>query len=347
MAWKLGQKLQDGKYTIEQELEQGCFAITYLAKDEDGHKLVIKTLNEDKLKRLPPVERDNLKCKFVDEARKLECCKHPHVVGVQKTFIEGQQFCLAMEYVGGDTLASLTHRVLPEKQALRYIQQIGEALMAAHRQSLLHRDVKPANIRVRSGQSQAVLTNFDLIGEWDYPLTASWRDEPFAPIELASAKICRGTCTDVYSLAATLYVLLTGQLPASAVVRQKHKVNLIPPKEINPQISQRVNDAIMKGMRLAPETRPQTMREWLDLLGLKRGRAKSKLLGKQPRWVMLVEILGVVGVLAAMLSTRIDVMALWEKYVSPSLEKVTPSAKSQMKPSEVIPLPPQPPKFEG
>jgi hypothetical protein len=57
-------------------------------------------------------------------------------------------------------------------------------------------------------------------------------------------------------------------LPASALDCKDGNAHLIPPKEINPQISEQVNNAIMEGMRLEPEARPQTMREWLDLLGL-------------------------------------------------------------------------------
>lgn len=324
MTWTIGQKLQNGKYTIQKELGRGRFGITYLAKDEPGNELVIKTLNEEKLNQLTPVNRESLKCQFVDEARKLECCQHPHVVKVYKTFIEGQLFCLAMEYIQGDTLASLAQNILPEKEALAYIGQIGEALIEVHNQGLLHRDVKPANIRVRGGQYEAVLIDFDLAGGFDHPLTSRWRDEPFAPLELNSQKISRGVCSDIYSLAATLYVLLTGRLPASSLDRQEGKADLIPPKAINPRISQRVNHAIMVGMRLEPEARPQTLQEWLNLLGL-RGGLSIPWLSKQPRWAVILEIVGVVGVLAGLVSTQIDVKGVWEKYFPTPSEKVTPS----------------------
>lgn len=270
MAWTAGQTLQGGKYTIEKELGRGRFGITYLAKDEDGNYLVIKTLDENLLNQLTPAERNSLESKFADEARKLERCKHPHIVCVLETFKEGQLFCIAMEYIAGDTLASLTRRVLPEKEALNYIQQIGEALNEVHRQGLLHRDVKPDNIMVRAGQYEAVLIDFGLAAEFDHPLTSRWRDNQFAPIELNSSKRKRKAYTDVYSLAATLYFLLTGQLPASALDRKDANASLIPPREINPQISEQVNKAILKGMALAPEDRPQSMQEWLDLLGLRR-----------------------------------------------------------------------------
>ncbi len=270
MAWNPGQTLQDGKYTLESQLGRGRFAITYLAKDRNGKELVIKTLDEDKLNQLTLGERNSLTNKFVNEGRKLERCKHAHVVSLLDTFMEGQLFCLAMEHIHGDTLESIVRvrKFLPEQESLDYIRQIGEALIEVHRQGLLHRDVKPENIIVRAGQHNAVLIDFDLADEFDNPLTSRFKDKRFAPLELNSSTRPRGSYTDVYALAATLYFLLTGDLPASALERMDQTADLIPPRTKNPGISQKVNDAIIKGMGLHPEERPPTIQEWLDLLGV-------------------------------------------------------------------------------
>ncbi|MEQ9667810.1 serine/threonine protein kinase [Coleofasciculus sp. G2-EDA-02] len=329
MAWIIGQKLHNGQYTIEKTLGKAGFGITYLATDAQGNKLVIKTLNEDRLKQLTPVRRESLKCKFVDEARRLEVCKHPHVVKVYKTFVEGQWFCLAMEYIRGRNLGNLSQRVLPEKEALSYIQQMGEALIAAHQQGLLHRNVKPANIMVRASQYEAVLIDFDLGGKFEYPLILGWQDEVFAPIELKSKTRSHGTCTDVYSLAATLYVLLTGKLPATSSDRQKGKADLIPPKQINPQISKRVNKAILAGMKLEPEARPKSVLDWLKLLGVQRGGVISGL-AKPPRWAMVVGILGVVGIAAGVVSASLEGMGFWEKFIPESSPDVNSSTSSPL-----------------
>lgn len=84
--------------------------------------------------------------------------------------------------------------------------------------------------------------------------------EQYAPIEE------RGEYIDVYALAATLYSLLTGQLPMPAPARLQN-FTLQPPKDLNPSVSDRVNEAIMKGMALNYKFRPQSVQEWLDLLG--------------------------------------------------------------------------------
>jgi serine/threonine protein kinase len=89
--------------------------------------------------------------------------------------------------------------------------------------------------------------------------------ECYAPIELLGKRAELGAYTDVYSLAATLYVMLTGELPFPSQFR-KQNIPLTPPKPHNSQLSDRVNAAIMKGMELSPQNRPPAVQEWLDLL---------------------------------------------------------------------------------
>jgi formylglycine-generating enzyme required for sulfatase activity len=86
----------------------------------------------------------------------------------------------------------------------------------------------------------------------------------FFCVELLRFNTC--AYTDVYALAATLYVLLTAELPVPAKFRKEANIPLTPPKQHNPRISDRVSEAILKGMELQPKDRPQTVREWLELL---------------------------------------------------------------------------------
>ncbi|HEY9742986.1 MAG TPA: serine/threonine-protein kinase [Coleofasciculaceae cyanobacterium] len=335
MAWNPRQALQDGKYILESKLGQGRFAITYLAKDRNGKELVIKTLDEDKLNQLTSGERNSLTNKFVNEGRKLERCKHAHVVSLLDTFMEGQLFCLAMEYIHGNTLESIVgiRKFLPEQEALGYIRQIGEALIEVHEQGLLHRDVKPENIIVRAGQHNVVLIDFDLADEFDHPLTSRFKDKRFAPIELNSSTRPRGSYTDVYSLAATLYFLLTGDLPASAMDRKDGTASLIPPKIINPLISEPVNHAILKGMELQPDARPQTMKEWLNLLGL----TSNPELSSPPRkkaWNWAT-IWGAVGAIATVVGVIWGFIVYWKPPSSPSPEPTSSATpKLQVTPTQ-------------
>lgn len=283
MLWANGDKLDGDKYTIERELGRGRWSFTYLARDKSDRRWVIKTLDDSLLNSLTLTERNRLEEKLCNEAIKLKGCNHSHIVKVRELFQEGQRWCIAMEYVDGVSLADRAYNILSENEALGYIQQIGEALIVLHQNHLIHRDVKPGNaiVRVRDGKPEAVLIDFDLAVDFENDLTTARTKEAsegFAPIELYSSQgQSPGEYTDVYSLAATLYELLTGKKPVSAVERKVDGKRLLPPKEINHQISDRVNRAIINGMKLEARDRPQSMREWLDSLGLIGANSTSNL----------------------------------------------------------------------
>lgn len=267
MAWKPGQKLQRGKYTIEKLLGQGGFGITYLAKDKQGNPLAIKTLN-DYLQRqydFAKFEQD-----FLNEALRLAKFPHPHIVRVDEVIQEDERWCMVMEYIDGENLAHRVwhHGVLPESEALRYMQQIGDALTLIHNNGLLHRDIKPLNIMLRSDRPEVVLIDFGIAREFTPNLTQTHTQslsDGFAPIEQYDWRAKRGAYTDVYALAGTLYALLTGEMPMPSPLRA-YGTSLEPPQKLNPKISDRVNQAILKGMALKPEERPQSVSEWLALL---------------------------------------------------------------------------------
>lgn len=276
MVWAAGIQLKRGRYTIQKVLGHGRFGITYLARENNGDAVVIKTPNDEALSR---PDFDRLQQVFVQEAVKLAKCRHPHIVQAEEPFQENGVWCLAMEYIDGVDLASRAQTTLPEEEALRYIQQIGEALIEIHKNGLLHRDVKPENIMVRAGKAEAVLIDFGLAREFDHDLTVTRTEEiaeGFAPLELYSRQAKRGAYTDIYSLGATLYVLLTGKLPSSAKDCKLSNVRPTPPKDINPQISDRVNQAILWAMELEAKDRPQSVEEWLNSLGLRSKRSSSK-----------------------------------------------------------------------
>jgi eukaryotic-like serine/threonine-protein kinase len=328
MAWVAGDQLQSGKYTIEKELGRGRFGITYLVKNRNGDRMVIKTLNDQLLQSLNQSERDRLETIFLREAMKLAQCKHKHIVAVQEHFKEGEHLCLVMEYVNEVSLADLRPAKLSEPDALRYIQQIGEALIVVHQNGLIHRDIHPGNIllRNREGQLEAVLIDFGLTLDFDHILTTSRTQDVsdgFTPPELYAKGTIARAYSDIYSLAATLYKLLTGKTPVDAVQRKVYGEHLVSPKDINPQISDRVNQAILTGMRLDPKERSQSVREWLDLLVLAQD-TKTTAAPKPINWVAVAAIgtfIGGIGSLAALIT-------VFKPSPSPSPTSVSPSPSS-------------------
>ncbi len=266
--WKTGQLIQRGKYVIEKVLGVGGAGITYQAKDVNTNEIVaIKTLNT-----ALQVQSDFAKHqeRFVQEAFRLAKCNHTHVIQVNDVCQEENLWCMVMEYIDGGNLEKLVKNQgdFAEVEAIRYIYQVGSALNYIHQQGILHRDVKPANIMRRSQTSEAVLIDFGLARDFVEDKTqmhTNSRTEGFAPIEQYSRKAKRGAYTDVYALAATLYYLLTRQVPFPAQFRQQG-IGLIPPRQHNQNISHRTNLVILKGMELEPQNRPQSVAQWLNLL---------------------------------------------------------------------------------
>ncbi|MEH2143224.1 hypothetical protein [Nostoc sp.] len=121
---------------------------------------------------------------------------------------------------------------------------------------------------MRSNQREAVLIDFGIAREFTPNVTklhTANLSHCFAPIEQYQSVAKRGAYTDVYALAATLYFLLTNKLPYPAPNRVSGML-LEEPQIINSSISEHINQAILKGMELEPENRPQTIQTWLDLL---------------------------------------------------------------------------------
>lgn len=258
MAWSAGQKLYGERYIIERQLGEGGLGITYLARDRRGNRAVIKTLKDEVL--INP-NLNWFRERFHNEALQLSLCGHRHIVRIENAFREGDLFCMVIEYIEGIDLGRRVSLggVLSEEEALLYIRQIGEALSVLHEKGLLHRDVKPANIMMRSNQSEAVLIDFGLargfVRDRTQYHTIGYSDG-FAPPEQYVRKARLAEYTDVYALAATLYYVLTKIPPTPADWREWENAPLTPPKEINSNISDRVNQAILTGMELEVATAP-------------------------------------------------------------------------------------------
>ena len=267
MVWAKGRKLQDGKYVIEKELDQGGFGITYLVKRDDGQKFVVKTLNDDMQKSS---NFSKYQQNFVNEALRLARCSHPNIVRVEELIQERNLWGIVMEYVEGETLANLVKRegLLSQDRALRYIQQVGDALVAVHQNGFLHQDVKPQNIMVRDSCDEAVLIDFGIAREFEQDKTQShtqFLSRYFAPIEQYDKRAKRGAYTDVYALAGTLYYLVTGEYPIAAPNRAVG-MELELPSEYNSDLDDWLEVAILKGLEIKPSDRPQSIQDWLDLL---------------------------------------------------------------------------------
>ncbi|MDJ0734743.1 MAG: serine/threonine-protein kinase [Nostocaceae cyanobacterium] len=286
MYWYPGYQLNNGKYIIEKELGQGAFGITYKAIQNTIIQLpvVIKTPNS-RLQRDRQYHR--YVDKFIQEAKLLgQICQspHPNIVRVMDYFEEeegeSKTPCLVMEFIAGQDLYNLVENAnnqpqpLRESQAVNYILKIGNALVEMHRNSIVHRDIHPGNIMLRKG-SEPILIDFGLAGDIA-PATSfsrSFGNKNFAPYEQMNGS--KEPRVDIYGLAATLYYIVTGEYPTTSWDRKYLQVDLIPPKQHQPLISEQLNQGILAGMELEVNERPQTMQAWLNLLDISEKEYKS------------------------------------------------------------------------
>lgn len=263
-----GTTLQNGKYTILQEIGRGGFGVTFKAMHHYlGQEVVMKTIHE-RLRKHPDFPK--FQRQFQEEAKRLATCVHPHIVRVSDFFEEDSLPYMVMEYIRGETLGTafvLPGIPLPEVTAIHYIRQIGAALQVVHDNGLLHRDVKPDNIILRQGTQDVVLIDFGIAREFNNGAKqthTSLVSEGYAPIEQYLTQAPRTAATDVYGLAATLYALLTAQVPVPALLRDRQKMPS--PSELQPHLSAAVDQAVMRGMSVETQFRPTTVAEWLQLL---------------------------------------------------------------------------------
>ena len=238
MKLKPNTTLQSGKYRIIRVLGQGGFGITYLAVDTTTDRYVaIKEFfpkdfcGRDNTSQLTVGTVSNvetvrkLKDRFLKEARNCSKFNHPGIVKIHEVFEENNTAYYVMDYIEGENLNEMVKRngALSEKSATEYIKKVAEALDYIHSQNMTHFDVKPANIVVRKIDNQPILIDFGLSKQYDVTGEATSTlmqavSHGFSPIELYNAQtnLSFSPQTDAYSLGATYYFLLTGNVPPTA-----------------------------------------------------------------------------------------------------------------------------------
>ena len=267
MVLKVGTSLKNGKYILHQELGVGGFGRTYKAINQILNQVVvIKTFKSVLTTKDYLAE---IRKEFLNEAQRLVKCHHPNIVRFYEFFIEAEIPYIVMDYIAGETLDKIVFPESPlsESTAIEYIRQLGEALRVIHSNGLLHRDIKPQNLILDQESQQVVIIDFGIAREFNQGLVQTHTNlvsDGYAPIEQYLPKAPRTTATDIYGLAATLYTLVTAQIPTAAAIR--NRVPLSSPQDIRPELSNQISEAIMQGMALEMEERPSSIDEWLNLL---------------------------------------------------------------------------------
>ena len=278
-ALPIGHRLDE--YEIVRVLGMGGFGITYLAFDHqlDGPValkeyfpagFVVRTRDLS----VTPVSTGNQGTfawgldRFVDEARAIRRFRHRNVVRAYRYIQAHGTAYIAMEYVEGDSLASIleTRGPLPAAEWRPWMDRLLDGVAHVHSHGYLHRDIKPANIVIRTTDNEPVLIDFGAarVAASERTLTQVLTLE-YAPIEQHGSEGRQGPPTDIYSLAAVSYGALTGEPPPAApdrVLEDRYQ-----------PLTERIRGAdrawlaaIDQGLALRPLDRPQTAAAWRTAL---------------------------------------------------------------------------------
>jgi len=289
-ALVVGTKLQGGAFAVGKVLGQGGFGITYMASDTANRRAVaIKEffpfgncvrvgMTVQPTTVMPVTNYEHAQSRFLDEARVLARFNIPGIVRVYTSFTENNTAYMVMELLRGKTLAGVLKErgALPETEALEIVRRLGEALTVVHSANLLHRDIKPENV-IQTQDGRSVLLDFGSARAFAAGQTrhmTAFVTVGYAPLEQYSQQARFGPYTDIYALAATLYQMLTGQVPIPSLDRTQG-VQLQPPRTIIATISTRVSDAVMAAMAMKASERPQTVTAFLGMLGITPGAAPA------------------------------------------------------------------------
>jgi serine/threonine protein kinase len=306
-----GTPLLQGQYVIEAHLNSGGFGITYLAKDSLHRRVVIKECfpgafcRRSKMivgvrTRAHAKEFKTIVDLFVQEARQLARLRHPNIVGVHQVFLDNDTAYMALDYVQGrdlldlleDPSASLSPRIIQDI-ALKLL----DAIEFIHGQGVLHRDISPDNILI-TRTMEPVLIDFGAARETATRATrhlGAMRTvkDGYSPQEFYLSDAAQHPSSDLYSLGASLYHLITGQTPPNAQERLAAVASGDP--DLYVPIAERVDkdyspaflDAIDKALSVFPKHRIQSAAEWRAMIT--HGKVSSMTRGTVSRPMLAVD----------------------------------------------------------
>ena len=255
-----GQMLQT-RYRVTALLAQGGFGAVYRAWVTNLNQPVAIKENLD---TSPEAQRQ-----FAHEAQMLSSLRHPNLPSVIDYFVvPGVGQYLVMDFIEGEDLQTMLTRLghaLSPDQVLNWIDQICEALAYLHACTppIIHRDVKPANIKI-TPQGKAVLVDFGISKIYDPVLRTTVGARAVTPGYSPLEQYGQGNTdarSDIYALGATLYMLLTGQEPQESVQRVIAD-QLQAAHQINPQLPPALGEAIHRALVVNPTGRYQTASEF-------------------------------------------------------------------------------------
>ncbi len=263
-----------GDFRMIKRLGGGGMGVVYLAEQESlGRHAALKMIHPDRLGSFEAAKR------FWREVDAVSRLSHPNIVTVYESGEEKGVRYYAMELVPGNDLdqelseASERLEKVATSKILVWIRDIARALDCAHKVGIIHRDVKPSNIRI-APEGRAMLMDFGVARHMKLStmtLTGEFRGTPHyaSPEQVQARSIEIDARSDIYSLGVVLYEAVTGRVPfmgetTEQVFRQILHRDPLPPRRLNPAIARDVETVIVKAMEKDPAGRYQTMAAFAD-----------------------------------------------------------------------------------
>jgi eukaryotic-like serine/threonine-protein kinase len=256
--------LFDGRYRIQRKLGSGGMANVYLAEDQElGRRVAIKILNDRHANDDQFVER------FRREAKNAAGLSHPNIVSIYDRGEAEGTYYIAMEYLDGRSLKELivSRGPAPINVAIDYVRQILAALRFAHRNGIVHRDIKPHNVLV-DGEGRLKVTDFGIARAGASQMTEAGSiigtAQYLSPEQAKGAPVDQ--TSDLYSVGIVLYELLTGVVPFTGdtpvEIAMKHLSAIPdPPSAHRSEIPRELDKVVMRALAKDPHERYQTAEE--------------------------------------------------------------------------------------
>jgi serine/threonine-protein kinase len=261
------------RYKIIELVGRGGMGATYRAEDLRlaGRICAVKEALPDP--EAPPEELEQSRDQFYKEASTLARLDHPNLPKVSDFFLDNDRDYLVMDFVPGHDLQELLRNALrdghplAEKQVLNWAAQLCDALEYMHTQDppVLHRDIKPGNIKI-TPSGTIKLVDFGLVkvlmpdDQRTITVAQARGTVQYTPLEQYGGDSRHTDArSDIYSLGATLYHLLTGQPPVDAKERFLRPNSLASLRKLNPAISPQTDRAILWSLGMHPDERPPTI----------------------------------------------------------------------------------------
>lgn len=267
------------RYSIKKIIGRGGMGSIYLSEDIrlSGRLCAVKQVKPDY--NLPPKIREQGRKQFYREASVLARLDHPNLPKVSDFFSDDEADYLVMDYVPGEDLKALMNQArrqgnfLTVDDVLFWGNQIIDALDYLHAQDppVIHRDIKPGNVKL-TPSNLVKLVDFGLVkqmvpDEMTVTVIQGRGTALYTPLEQYGGDSGHtNPRSDIYSLAATLYHLLTNKPPVEAKLRFLNPEALVKPSSFNPVIPNRVEEAILWALSLHPDERPADIAIFRDVL---------------------------------------------------------------------------------